>query len=82
MNIFKLICNVLKKNQLQDSSEKPTEAELIHKSACVRAWSAVVDKRNRFLRPGGGFGHSSILNDFENAYDRAYIEVWNEHHRF
>ncbi len=87
MNIFKIICNIFKKNETKkkiDNNKEFTDAEIISRSAKGRAIERVIEKRRMFpLYHGpGAFYHSSLMDDFDNEYDKAFTEVYNEYYGY
>lgn len=83
MNIFKFICNLFKRNEIEENDTQLTESEIIYRQAQLRAKQMAMKKRGRFLFRGGinhiGF---SFMEDEDYYFDKAYNDVWNEHHRF
>lgn len=80
MNIFKFICNLFKKNAIEEDDTQLTESEIIYRQTRLRAKQMAMEKREKFLFHGG-IGHS-FIEDEDDCFDKAYNDVWNEYYRF
>lgn len=82
---IKLIINIFKIKQTKEKSKNLTNEEIIHNLVKSQARKKLIEKRERqeLLFPRGrDFLHRSYMEDMENAYDEALIEILSEHHRF
>ena len=83
MNIFKFIYSLFKKNVIEKNDKLLTESEIIYRQAQLRAKQMAMEKRERFLFHGGiRYRGHSFIDNADDYFDKAYNDVWNEHHRF
>lgn len=82
---IKLIINIFKIKQTKEKSKNLTNEEIIHNLVKSRARKRLMEKRERqelLFSRGRDFLHTSYMEDVENVYDEALIDVLSEHHRF
>ena len=80
MGLFKLISVIFRKRQVDKENYASTETNIIHRLARLKAAQKAIEKREKFsVRSMTG---DSFLEDIDNEYDNAYVETWNEYHKF